>query len=266
MKQSFFYFYPVLFLLLLPGWSSAQSPYRLCPGKELGIIATGGAAVGAGVWLKDQTTLLTAAELEQLDRTQVNVFDRVAIGLHSPSAREASDYFLDGSHLLPILLLAGKPTRHHFGQIALLWGETVLVNGGLTFTSKYAFRRPRPYVYSIETNAPEKQTTNAQASFFSGHTSAAAANAFFTAKVFSDFYPESKWKPVVWATAATIPAITGYLRVRSGRHYPTDVIAGYAVGALTGFFIPHLHKNAGLKKKGVELYGGMNGALLRVSF
>ncbi len=259
-------FYFVSLAALLAGPGQAQSPYRLQFGKEAAAIVAGGAGGGAGVLLKDQTTLFTPDELEGLDPARVNAFDRVAIELSSPSAREASDYFLDGSHVLPLLLLAGRQTRQHFGQISLLWGETMLINGGLTLTSKYAFRRPRPYVFNKEMGTREKQTFNAKTAFFSGHTSMTAANAFFAAKVFSDFYPDSKCRPVVWVAAATIPAITGYLRVRSGRNYPKDVHAGYPVGALTGFFVPHLHKNLNLKQKGIELYGGVDGALMRVVF
>ena len=53
-------------------------------------------------------------------------------------------------------------------------------------------------------------------------------------------------KVAVWSVAAGIPAITAYLRVESGQHFPTDVLAGYAVGAFTGWIVPHLHKK---KKK-----------------
>ena len=49
-------------------------------------------------------------------------------------------------------------------------------------------------------------------------------------------------KTVTWISAATIPAAMGVLRVRSGRHFPTDVITGYAVGALLGWAVPYIHR------------------------
>ncbi|MCB0596640.1 MAG: phosphatase PAP2 family protein [Lewinellaceae bacterium] len=253
-------------LLLAFGPVGAQSPYRFSFGKEMAFIGGGGAALAGGALLKNQTTLFTINELERLDPMQVNAFDRGAIDNSSLQAKEASNYFLYGSHVLPLLFVANRQTRHDLGQILFLYGETALMTSGLTLASKYAFRRPRPYVYNTAIDAQEKQKINAKTAFFSGHTSVVAANTFFTAKVFSDYFPDSKWKPVVWATAAAIPAITGYLRVQAGRHYPTDVIAGYAAGALVGYLVPHLHKRPGLKNKGVELYGGTNGALLRVVF
>ena len=64
------------------------------------------------------------------------------------------------------------------------------------------------------------------------------------AKVVSDYHPNMKkgLKAIMWSGAVMIPATTAYLRVTAGRHFPTDVVAGFATGALVGFIIPHLHK------------------------
>ena len=58
-----------------------------------------------------------------------------------------------------------------------------------------------------------------------------------------------------------IPAITGYLRVKAGKHYPTDTIAGYLLGATAGILIPQLHKK---KMEKVSFYGGPAGMLVRL--
>ena len=89
-----------------------------------------------------------------------------------------------------------------------------MLNAGVTLLTKYTVRRIRPFNFDPNTSLEKKTSVNAKASFFSGHTSITATNSFFTAKVFSDYYPDSKWKPMVWTVAASIPAITGYLRVR----------------------------------------------------
>ena len=85
--------------------------------------------------------------------------------------------------------------------------------------------------------------------FFSGHTSSSAYFSFFTAKVFADTHPNSKWKPVVWGSAIALPAMTGYLRYKAGKHFPTDVIVGYGVGAAFGILIPELYKNKNFNLK-----------------
>ena len=121
------------------------------------------------------------------------------------------------------------------------------INGGLTNISKAVFQRPRPFVFADDWDPERIIKSGDQAAFVSGHTSGSAAASFFFARVFSDYFPDSKLKPYVWSIAISLPALTGYFRVRAGKHYPTDVIAGYLLGASIGYIIPTLHKNPGLK-------------------
>ena len=113
---------------------------------------------------------------------------------------------------------------------------------------KSSIKRTRPYAYNPNFPKEEKYKKNAQKSFISGHASLTAANTFFFAKVFSDYYPNSKWKPLVWTIAVTIPAWTGVERVLAGKHFPSDVISGYIFGAACGYFIPHMHKIVGTEQ------------------
>ena len=81
-------------------------------------------------------------------------------------------------------------------------------------------------------------------SFFSGHTSQTAAACFYFAKVIDDYHPTLKKgiKRGIWIFAATVPAVNGYMRVKAGKHFPTDIITGYIVGAATGIIVPQLHR------------------------
>ena len=47
------------------------------------------------------------------------------------------------------------------------------------------------------------------------------------------------------AGAALAPATVGFLRVKGGKHFPTDVLTGLVVGAATGYLVPRLHKIKG---------------------
>ncbi|MBK8516636.1 MAG: phosphatase PAP2 family protein [Saprospiraceae bacterium] len=82
---------------------------------------------------------------------------------------------------------------------------------------------------------------------FSGHTSSTTALSFFTAKVYIDTHPDMKNKWIVWTMGAAIPATIGYLRYEAGKHYPTDIISGYLVGATIGYLIPKIHKSENLR-------------------
>jgi len=101
----------------------------------------------------------------------------------------------------------------------------------------------------------DKLDRDANRSFFSGHASHTAAFSFFMAKVIHDYHKNAKRKVkrIIWISAATIPMFTSYLRVKAGKHFPTDVITGYIVGASVGFLIPHLHKKKATEKRTAQL-------------
>ena len=245
----------------------SQSPYTIDWKTEPIYLGLGIGTLGLGAYLHAKTPLFTTDELITFDRADVNAFDRPATYNNSLKAHELSNVLWYGSQIAPVLLLTGKAIRSDFGKIALLYGEMAFINGGLTALAKSTFKRPRPYVFNENVDEGLKMSGSARAAFISGHTSITAANTFFIAKVFSDYYPDSKWKPYIWSAAVIIPAVTGYLRVEAGKHYPTDVIAGYAVGASVGFLVPHLHKRKDHKKlEGLSFYPSMNGALFRLQF
>lgn len=246
--------------------SFGQSPYEFRWKKELPYLATGIGTLGAGYYLSTLPPVLTVDELMTLNPKDINWLDRFAAGKYSASADQFSDVFFLGSHMLPFLFLANNRSRSKFGQIISLYGEAATINLGLTLMTKSLLQRPRPFVFSSDAPDDWKFHRKAKTSFFSGHVSMTAVNTFFAAKVFSDFYPESKWKPFVWGAAVTLPAITAYLRIAAGKHYPTDVITGYAVGAAVGILVPQWHRNKNLTDKGLKFDVGYNSAKITWKF
>lgn len=257
----------IIALLLSHYPSFSQSPYSLNLKKELLYLGTGSALLGSGLYLASEVNGLTTEEAFELDRLSINGIDRLATLNYSSSAKSQSDRLLFGSHALPALLLIPKDTRKDMGKILLLYAEVHTITTGLTFISKSLILRPRPLVYNESVEEAIKLDKGARFAFFSGHTSVVAANSFFVAKVFSDYYPDSKLKPIVWGIAATIPAVTGILRIEAGKHYPTDVMIGYGVGALVGVLVPHFHKRkANQKPSPISVYPGINGGMITWDF
>jgi len=191
-------------------------------------------------------------EIFTLDRGSINSLDRNATFYFSANAKKGSDYVKFSSYVFPLLFLSQKNTRNDFGKIMTLYGETILITGGLTGLVKRTFLRPRPLVFNELVPMAQKQKNNSRYAFFSGHVSLSAANSIFVAKVFSDYFSDSKWKPVVWSAAILVPVTTGYLRVKAGKHYPTDVITGAIVGGTIGFLIPHFHKKRNFKRVSIQ--------------
>ena len=170
--------------------------------------------------------------------------DRNVVYNWSPSARKTSDILLRSSPLIQIALplIAGKESRSQMGVTYLIVLEGMAATYAVTEVTKLLARRKRPYVYGQSSFDGNMFTKNSQKSFFSGHSSNTASNYFLAAKMFNDFYPDSNAKTAIWATAAIIPAITAWNRVRAGKHFFTDVIVGYVVGAAVGILIPELHR------------------------
>ncbi len=241
-------FLAVLIALLIPAIVQGQTddPYHLSLRRE-------------APYLLGSTFLLIKGEQLREDLNPVSIESVRARDLFDPAideipfiygrhrAERFSDYTMYVSAGLATSLLAGRPTRQDFGKITLLFAETMLVNQGLTNFTKSVFQRPRPYVLNPEWAPDRPVYSGDRSSMISGHTSGSAAGSFFFARVFADYYPDSKLKPYVWAAAAALPAMTGFLRVRAAKHYPSDVIAGYALGATVGYLIPTLHKKPLMK-------------------
>jgi membrane-associated phospholipid phosphatase len=174
-------------------------------------------------------------------RSSIWTVDRFAVKPYSPSPALASDVVTYSAMGMPALLLISKQIRRD-KSFYLMWGEVVAINASLTYFTKTVANRPRPYAYHPQTGAEMLQGKEPLRSFFSGHTSFAAASMFFMAKVYADYHPQNKWRFAMWSAAATVPAVLGLLRVRAGKHFPTDVAVGYAVGAATGYLVPLVHQ------------------------
>lgn len=119
---------------------------------------------------------------------------------------------------------------------AVYVGTSVAGTFVLTYGMKYLFNRDRPYERYPDRVHPF--STESSPSFPSGHT----ATAFALATSLSIKYP--KWYVIapsaVWATSV------GISRMNEGVHYPTDVLAGAAIGA--GCAVLNIYVNRWLNK------------------
>jgi len=216
------------------------SPYSLDLTRELIIFGAGTATWATGAIVISGIDPLTNEEIFALDPEDVNKFDRASIGIRRTT--QAGDVLVNASILLPLTFLTFGDTRRDFGMLAVMSVEVLVMNQGLNWIAKGLTERTRPFVYKPESPHEDKGKTNAQLSFYSGHTSTAASMTFFTAKVFSDYLSNKTAKALIWTAAGVYPALVGYLRRDSANHFRTDVITGYLVGALIGYGIPLLHK------------------------
>tara|TARA_Y100000815_G_scaffold229398_1_gene218756 strand:+ start:1177 stop:2004 length:828 start_codon:yes stop_codon:yes gene_type:complete len=206
-----------------------------------------GAALGAsyyGLTLTRNKDDITQSELADIMNSQddINFIDRWAVGNNSDSARKLSDISFALSFAAPFVLLLDDEVNDHTAQVLGLYLESIATTGALYTITAGVVNRSRPYVYDENNTDFRRLSKNGQRSFYSGHVAATTTATFFTAKVFQDFNPDSKAVPYVWAGAIILPAAVGYLRIEAGEHFLTDVLLGYGIGALAGYYIPELHK------------------------
>ncbi|WP_010521492.1 phosphatase PAP2 family protein [Aquimarina agarivorans] len=183
-------------------------------------------------------------DLAQLDKNDLWGIDRWAAGNFSESASATSDIPFYTSLALPFLFTLNKATRHKSGQLFVMYLESLSTTAALFSITAGLVEKSRPLVYNDTgvVSRSERLENDSQRSFYSGHVAASATATFFAAQVFSDFFPDSRAKPYVWAGAALIPATVGYFRIESGKHFLTDTIIGYALGAASGILVPRLHR------------------------
>lgn len=222
--------------------SQAKDVYKLDKKLDYGIAGGSAIVALADLILLDRIEPLSDEEILALDINDIISFDQSAVRQNSRSAKDLSDVLEYGVFFLPAPLMLSKDIRGESKEIMVMYLEAFSINVFSTHLVKLLTKRARPFVYNQELNIDGKRSKNARMSFYSGHASHTAALSFLTAKVYADFYPDSKWKPFMWTAALAIPIGTGYLRYKAGSHYPSDVAVGVITGSVLGYLIPQLHK------------------------
>ena len=206
------------------------------------VLAATGGIWGFSLYFKAESEKIRESDLPFRETENLWAFDRGAASNYNTEINSVSDYLLFSSFALPFTHYLGKKGRSEGFAIAGMAFQTLFIEDGLTNILKAATKRFRPYTYNDNVPIEEKLGNGARYSFPSGHVATTAATSFFTATVFTDLYPESKWGKVVWGAALIIPGLTGFMRYEAGKHFPTDILFGYAIGASAGYFIPKLHR------------------------
>lgn len=238
-----------LLVLILTSFTSfsqeSNSPYEwqwvrdgIWTGAALGTTITGYSLIINKDDLTEEKLMQEVA-----NQNNINFIDRWAVGYNSESAIAQSNIPFAMSFASPFVLLFDDNINEHTAQVLGLYLESLSTTAGLYTVTAGLVNRSRPYVYNENVSLERRLINNGQRSFYSGHVAAAATATFFAAKVYSDFNPDSPAKVWVWTGAAVIPATVGYFRIKAGQHFLTDVLLGYGLGAVTGYFVPELHKS-----------------------
>ena len=216
----------------------------------------------AGIWLNAlgmsllyiseysiESNPLTEKEIINLDYRKIPSYDYSAIKNWDPKSTETSDWLLYISLTTPSLLFLDSKIRKDIRTIMPMITEAYLINLGVTNLSKALVKRPRPYLYNEDVSIAEKNKKDNNRSFFSGHTSMSAVSWILFASIYKDYNPKNKYSDYLSYTAYMFPLMTAYYRYDAGKHFLSDIVIGYAVGAYLGNTIPSIHK----KNKNIKL-------------
>ena len=230
------------FSLCNPNTFFAQSPYHCSWDKDSYILGSGAATAAVGLYFYTSVSSPTQVDINRLSRDNVNWFDRNATSHYSEPAAAASDVLFGIVTVAPLVLLTDQAMLNDWRTITLMYIETWSFIGGTSMLSKGLLERYRPFVYNPTVPVDKKLTRDAKMSFFSNHTTTAFASAVFLSTVYSDYNPNSEWKPYLWAGSLFLASVVGYLRYEAGEHFPTDIIASAVAGSAIGYTIPWMHR------------------------
>ncbi|MEO6289443.1 MAG: phosphatase PAP2 family protein, partial [Ginsengibacter sp.] len=207
------------------------SPYTTSLLKD-GLAITGAVGVTLlGYSLIENKNNLTPGELAEKTKDKVPFFDRFVAGNYSAQADKDSYILFDASYALPfIAALVDKKQRAKFGQVVVLYLETIAITGSMYTLSAGLVYRSRPFVYGEKAPYDKRLDKGAQRSFYGGHVASTAASAFFVSKVFHDFNPGSKLTPYLYVASGSLTALMAYFRMRSGYHFFSDCLLSGVIG------------------------------------
>ena len=190
-------------------------------------------AAGAGLLIFEQFT--EPAGGTQLPEGEIIFPDKYAVFPYNHGTDISSDILFAGSLVFPAVLVAGQ-SRQIVLETGVMFIETMILTHAGKEIIKDLVPRYRPYTYFAE--PIDDEFTN---SFPSGHTALTFAVCSFSAFAYSHMFPDSEYILPFGIGAYTTAAVTGLLRVLSGSHFISDVLAGALIGSVFGIGVPLLH-------------------------
>ena len=175
---------------------------------------------------------------EEMARGETQAFDdAVLLWMHARATPKLTDVALNftalgsGMVVWMVVIVASVflwSSRHRYSA-ALLW-VSLAGSGILSTLLKDNFDRPRPALF------PWRAPYAGESSFPSGHSMTAMVAYSTLAFLIARLEPSRALKRFTFCVAALLIAVVGLSRMYLGVHYPSDVLAGFAVGLAWALF------------------------------
>lgn len=232
----------IFFVMAKMPLQAQSNTYQLRTGMDLGIALGSSGVFTTSYLLQKKVEPLSQTSILQLNRNSINTFDRIATHQWNPGVAKVSDGVAVGAILMQSYFYFNKTTRPDAFKIGVVSFESFMLSQSIANALKLT-KRNRPFLYNQAVPMEVKLKSDARMSFFSAHTTTVSSMCFSFAFTHQYYMPQSKYNQGIWISAFTLPAVEGFLRVKAGKHYPTDVITGYLVGLGSAYLMHQLHKN-----------------------
>jgi len=210
-----------------------------------------------------------------------NAVRKLLVG-HTYSLQNTSeimtDDFMLGSMAAPFLIdvymvaLGVHQNADVAGQMFLIDGQSLALTGILSITAEHAVGRSRPYVPDCGADGKVRSASGEvllnscvgnsfanNQSFYSGHSAITATMAGLTC-IHHEHMPlygggVADLAPCLFMI--TLSATTGVFRLVADKHWASDVVIGWSIGALSGYVLPaFLHYGFGHGRPLGEMHVG----------
>ena len=236
-----------IFCVMVLAVPALAQPYSLSWSRDMPLTFFAAFASVYGNYRLGQ--MAVPSEDDVLDESHLLPWDRPFAGRYSEAADKASDLAAVFG-VMPLAVAgyswyAGDARGSDFGAYTLMFAQALALQSGIGLMVRSMAFWPRPYVYATDGEGAAKTADaegEAYGSFFSGHTSAAFTVAVFTGEWFSELYPNSPYKSLVWAGSLSAAGFVGVLRIAAGKHFPSDVIVGALAGTGISLAVIEMHK------------------------
>lgn len=234
------------------GLGSGETPYlALDDRREVWLLSIAGRLQVTTQMVREPVRRLPVAGL---DPTAIDwSLDRGVVGPSEPASGRASNRMRDAAALFPIVLStflarSSEPWRDLVAGGAV-YAEALLITSTATQLGKTLIGRPRPGAYLPQPESPGSRGpvpvgAGAFHSMPSSHASVAwtGAAVAFTSHLL--LRPDAGWfeRSGVGFVGGALAGAASALRVRSGAHFPSDVVAGAGIGIASGVLVPLAHR------------------------
>jgi membrane-associated phospholipid phosphatase len=234
------------------------APFETSWAADGGIAA---AALAAG-------TLVSLVPVDEESRWESELlpFDESVKANMSMRAARLADGLVAVTVTAPLVAQASGGFNEELGERALIYGETLAVTFALNNAAKHLVQRPRPYTYNPSDEARahvREEGKDSRLSFYSGHAATAFAAAVAGSYLYAAESDQVRSRAALWGVELALATATASFRVRAGKHFYSDVIAGAVLGAGAGWLIPRLHESGeAYAPRPLELYAMAGGVLV----